>query len=161
MQKAFEIVITHSSITDQQKKDVLLFWEKEAAFSNPEIAKKRVDEVIAIAREDQKIIGVSSGVKGIYESMNERFLFYRSFIGKEYRAHGLSKSLFNAVFDHFNQISSSENVIGIFVSFENTLLNKISRAVITECHNLTFIGFNENGIQLRVAYFDNAQLTKL
>ncbi|MEP0987309.1 hypothetical protein [Ekhidna sp.] len=158
MQKEFEIVITHSSITDKQKKDILAFWEKEGAFSDVRIANKRVEEVIAIAKKGREIVGVSSGVKGIYELMNQRFLFYRSFIGKNHRIKGLSKCLFNATFDYFNEISKSENIIGIFVSFENKMLNNKTRAVVTECHNLTLIGFNEHGIQLRVAYFDEAEI---
>ena len=68
--------------------------------------------------------------------------------------------IYHHVFDELNKEEEFKNykIIGILSAFENAHLNQNRKAVWKEHRNLTFIGFDPRGVQLRVSYFDNAEI---
>ncbi|MEQ8628050.1 hypothetical protein [Ekhidna sp.] len=160
MDKNLNIEFVWKNVPENLKKSVVEFWLKEGAMTKEDDALKRADELLAVCQSDGQIIGVATGIKTMYPALRNNFIVYRSYVTEKHRHAGVASSIFNLVYDTFNDDKTYEkyDVIGILCAFENAHLNQNKFAVWAKNRNLTFIGFDNRGVQLRVAYFEGAQI---
>ncbi|WP_370087404.1 GNAT family N-acetyltransferase [Ekhidna sp.] len=161
MDKNFSVEFIWQNASEELKKKVVAFWINEGAIKQEEDAISRSNELLAVCKDqDGNIIGVSTGVKSIYPALKNHFLVYRSYVTPDYRHQGIAGLIYQKVYDELNKVEvfKGHGIIGILSAFENAHLNKDKRAVWKEHCNLTFIGFDHRGVQLRVSYFDDAEI---
>ena len=146
------------------KSKVIKFWIDENCMSEKEAGKRINEALIAILDSDDNIVSVCSGKPYLVDSVRDWFLYYRTYTRPEYRNKDFAKALFVTVFDYFDNLDIRKiegvDVKGIYVVFENDILNQSVTKFVTEKSRLTLIGFNEKNQQLRIAYFKNAELKK-
>lgn len=154
-----EYILVYEKHNKKIDDEILSFWESEKALQNPDnfILKKRLSDIIYIVKIDNKIAAICSCDLIFVSQLNGKFLYYRSFVGIKYRNKDIAENLLQETYNYFNSIGAFnlKDIKGIYIIFENELLNKYVR---TYYHPLggTLIGFEENGNQIRVKYFDKA-----
>lgn len=151
------------STNQKLKEKVVNFWISQNCMSEEE-AKNRIHGALAAILDDNNdIIGVCSGRPIYVEQLRDWFLYYRSFTKPEFRNLDISKYLLNSTFEGINK-SESKKILGdkelkgIYIVFENDILNENVKEYITSDAKLIFIGFNDKNQQLRVRYFDGTTL---
>jgi hypothetical protein len=110
-----------------------------------------------VVKIKNEIVAVCSCYSIFVSQLNGDFLYYRSFVSKNYRNQNIAENLLQETYNYFNPLRTFnlKEVKGIYIIFENELLNKYVR---TYYHPLGgyLIGFEKNGNQIRVKYFDNS-----
>ena len=144
------------------KDKVLNFWISEGCMSEKE-AHSRLKEVLAaVLDDDNNVIGVCSGKPYFVEQLKDWFIYYRDYTKPEYRNLDITKFLLNSVIQFMNksEIRKIEgiDVKGVYIVFESEILNKFVKKFVASESKLTLIGWNEKDQQIRVAYFDDAQM---
>lgn len=144
------------------KDKVLNFWISEGCMSEKE-AHSRLKEVLAaVLDDDNNVIGVCSGKPYFVEQLKDWFIYYRAYTKPEYRNLDITKFLLNSVIQFMNksEIRKIEgiDVKGVYIVFESEILNKFVKKFVASESKLTLIGWNEKDQQIRVAYFDDAQM---
>lgn len=144
------------------KDKVLNFWISEGCMSEKE-AHSRLKEVLAaVLDDDNNVIAVCSGKPYFVEQIKDWFIYYRAYTKPEYRNLDITKFLLNSVIQFMNKSEVRKiegiDVKGVYIVFESEILNKFVKKFITSESKLTLIGWNEKDQQIRVAYFDDAQM---
>lgn len=144
------------------KEKVLNFWISEGCMSENE-AHNRIKEVLAaVLDDDNNVIAVCSGKPYFVEQLKDWFIYYRAYTKPEYRNLDITKFLLNSVIQFMNksEIRKIEgvDVKGVYIVFESEILNKFVKKFVASESKLTLIGWNEKDQQIRVAYFDDAQM---
>lgn len=144
------------------KDKVLNFWISEGCMSEKE-AHSRLKEVLAaVLDDDNNVIAVCSGKPYFVEQLKDWFIYYRAYTKPEYRNLDITKFLLNSVIQFMNksEIRKIEgvDVKGVYIVFESEILNKFVKKFVASESKLTLIGWNEKDQQIRVAYFDDAQM---
>lgn len=144
------------------KDKVLNFWISEGCMSEKE-AHSRIKEVLAaVLDDDNNVIAVCSGKPYFVEQLKDWFIYYRAYTKPEYRNLDITKFLLNSVIQFMNksEIRKIEgvDVKGVYIVFESEILNKFVKKFVASESKLTLIGWNEKDQQIRVAYFDDAQM---
>lgn len=144
------------------KDKVLNFWISEGCMSEKE-AHSRLKEVLAaVLDDDNNVIAVCSGKPYFVEQLKDWFIYYRAYTKPEYRNLDITKFLLTSVIQFMNKSESRKiegiDVKGVYIVFESEILNKFVKKFVTSESKLTLIGWNEKDQQIRVAYFDDAQM---
>ena len=154
-----EYILVYGNHNEQIDEEIINFWESEGALAKSDdfILKKRLSEVIYVVKIKNKIVAVCSCCSIFVSQLNGDFLYYRSFVSKNYRNKNIAENLLQETYNYFNTLRTFnlKDVKGIYIIFENELLNKYVR---TYYHPIigNLIGFEKNGNQIRVKYFDNS-----
>jgi hypothetical protein len=154
-----DYILIYGNHNKQIDNEIINFWKSEKSLQTYDdfILERRLSEVIYVVKIENKISAVCSCDLMFVNQLNGDFLYYRSFVGQNYRNKGIAGNLLQETYNHFNQFPTFKlkDVKGIYIIFENELLNKYIR---TYHHPFsgTLIGFEKNGNQIRVKYFDNA-----
>ena len=137
---------------------IINFWLKEEAFSI-EVAKERVKECIFVALNEDEIVGVCSGTPMYVDTLRDWFYYYRSYTKKDNRHEGLAKLLIKETCNYLNnnRIIDNKELNGVYIIFQNELLNKYVKEYITKDTRLIFLGFNDKDQQTRVFYFEDSK----
>lgn len=142
------------------------FWLSENALQgDEEKMEDRAQELIMVARnKDKKIVGVNSASRiKVRQLNNQIFYFYRVFVGSEYRDEGLMMSLAHKSreFLHGRYLSGEDaSVKGFYLAVESPILQKVQTKAVMLIGGIEhpFIGVDELGRHLRVAWFDEATI---
>jgi hypothetical protein len=147
----------HNEIIDSK---IINFWRLENSLHDTTdyALEKRLSEVIYIVTIDSKIVAVSSCGLVFVNELRGNFLYYRSFVGQNYRNNNIAENLLQVVYEYFNPLRTFnlEDIKGIYIIFENELLNKYVRKY-QHPFGGTLLGFDENKNQIRVKYFADSE----
>lgn len=145
------------------KQEIIDFWMKEKALPTLEAAKKRVEEVALIAREESgNIIAIST----VYEKFNKQlenfFYYYRSYVAPQARKSKLAASMIVETRD-FLEANFIKKVktrpIGMMVEVENKALQTYKNEAVWPLSKMVYIGRSEKGNHVRVYYFQDARIS--
>jgi len=152
-----EYKLVYGNHTKELDEEIAIFWKSENALNSPNDYLKRLSEVVFIIKIDNNIAAVCSCQLRFITELKGDFLYYRSFVGENYRNKKLLEKLIEKTYNHFNLLPNfnEKEVKGIYIIFESEVLNKYVRNYSHSIGNL--IGFEENGNQIRVQYFTDAK----
>lgn len=161
---AFNPVPVWKQVTPETKAEVLAFWTRNRAIGDPERAQQRADEVVCLARgDDGELCGVSTAVIRVLPRLLQPMYYYRLFLAKSVRGQGQVIPFYNKareVLQAYNASLPEPESLGLLLELESRYLDAFHKqAYITEADS-TFIGYSPRGLQLRVTYFDGAQLMR-
>lgn len=159
---SFKFAQIFKSDNSALKSKVIDFWTSEKCMPEDE-AKRRINEaLLAILDANDNVVSVCSGKALYLDSLRDWFLYYRSYTKPEFRNLDFGKALLAQVIDFMNSLEvrtiEGVNVKGVYVVFENDILNESIKDFVTKKTKLTLIGFNDKNQQMRVAFFDGAKL---
>ncbi|HKI47973.1 MAG TPA: GNAT family N-acetyltransferase [Desulfobacteria bacterium] len=149
-------------VSPDLKKEIVRFWAGTTALTIQAEALERAEEVVFVVRNlSRKIVGVCTAKKIFSERLNNHVYFYRTMIDPGYRRHGLAIDLLIKTRDflegQFKQEVERES-IGILLTLENEDLNRTFRKAVWPRTGFIFIGYNRNGHQVRIYYFEGAEI---
>lgn len=159
--KEFGLEVVWQNVTPELAEELTAFWLRERALPSPELAARRVQQVLVICRENKTgdIVGVSTAVKmAVPRLLNNVVYYYRHFVADAFRRQHIGTDLVVASRIHLNEQFTSgadRSANGFFTVTESTILTKARRQGVS--HAGTFMGVNEKGEHLRIAWFDGAK----
>jgi len=136
------------------------FLQEQAGFSQENAANRSKEMLFLVLDENDIVIGSCSGYPIYVEELMGTFIYYRSFISPKNRHEGISIKLFKEVREYFNsnRIYGPVELKGIYIIFENEILNNINDYITK--NGLILIGFTKEKKQIRVSYFNNSKFDK-
>jgi hypothetical protein len=153
---AATIDVVRGALDQTRADDLLSFWRRRRALSEPE-AQRRLPEVVCVLRRDGAVVGASS----VYESDvaligNRRFWVYRSLLDQAVADQGpnMARATFTALQAEFE--GSSEAPIGLCLLLSREERRLRSAEAVWPDPRMIYAGYVGDGRQVRLAYFENA-----
>jgi len=144
------------------KKQIIQFWETNSVPLTKNEAETRTQQVVLIAKNLKKdIIAVCSVQRIFIENMNNYFYYFRTMVDPMYRRLGIAVRFTLETRNFFNQLFIDEkdrSCIGMYIVAESELLNLNIRQAVWPRTGFVFVGFNKKGQQMRVYYFQDAEI---
>lgn len=155
-----KIEFVYQNLSDEVKKEAINFWVSEGALSE-EQAQNRVNELVLLARDElNRIVGVSTIIKRLYEPIGKTFWVFRAFIAAKHRQQGVVLNLImeakKQLNERFKQGHNPE-VIGILLKVQSPILMKHFPQATWPRTQFHFVGV-EDGCHMRISYFDDARI---
>ena len=149
-------------ITPDIKEEVIQFWEKNSVPLTKQEAETRSQQVVFIAKNiKHHIIGVCSVNRIFIKNMNNYFYYFRTMVDPLFRRMGLAVRFTLETRNFFNSLfidGKDRSCIGMYIVAESELLNQNIRQAVWPRTGFVFVGFNQKGQQMRVFYFQDAEI---
>lgn len=157
-----EFVPVWKDVTPELAKELVEFWEEQKAILDPATAKRRVEQVVCIARDDAgALCGVGTALLKVIPRLRQPTYYYRQFFAKALRGQHQELPFFQAckrVLQQYNAGLKRPESLGILLEVENAKIAAAYRRAVEPGFDAVFIGYSPRGLQLRVSYFDDAIL---
>jgi hypothetical protein len=148
-------------VTPDLKREIIEFWKRCNALPPAEDPEERADQVVFIVRsESGEIAGLNTAVKVFAKRFNNSFYFYRTMTAPGFRVAGIADELVVRTRDFLEDLFKRETektCIGILMTLESEILNTRFNEAIRP-NKFIFMGYNERGHQIRVYYFEGAEI---
>lgn len=159
---SFEIMPVWKNITPELEAELVEFWLGNKAIGDEKLAVERAKQVVCLARSEQGVIvGVSTVQPRIVPRLRQPMYYYRNFIAADYRGKQLSIPFLlktKEVLQDYNKALPKPVCIGIIMELENQSLAAHFNQAYWHRVGFTFIGYSPKGLQLRIWYFEGAEL---
>ena len=158
----FKIEIVWQQMTPELSAEVIEFWLEEKALPDIKLAEERVKQVLVVCRENQTndIVGVATAVKmAVPRLMNNVVYYYRHFVAETCRKKNIGTEMLGVSREHLNERFASgqdTSAKGLFTVTESKILQKSRRQGVSPAG--VFMGVNDKGEHLRIAWFDGAKI---
>src|SRR6056297_3212612 len=142
-------VIWHG-LDDAGRAEIIAFWNEHGAITDHETARRRVDQVVAVARSDD---GDLAG----------KVFYYRTFIAPRYRnglvVYRLLQQAVRAL-ESYSRDNSEDGALGVYLELENPSFGKHLRQAVWRRKGLefTYIGRTPRGLERRVLWFGHSEI---
>ncbi len=160
-QDEFKMEVIWQNITPALSEEICAFWQREGALPNPDLAARRVKQVLVVCRatDSGDIVGVATAVKmAVPRLLNNVVYYYRHYVAENWRQKQIGTALVRTSRQYLNQrfVSGEDtSAKGLFTVTESPILQKARRQGVSPAG--TFMGVNEKGEHLRIAWFDGAK----
>lgn len=155
--------LVHGNLTEEQQEKLIKLWLGAGVLPNRETCLARLPQVAALAYHADSIVGVGSVFPVVVPHLRAELLGYRSFISAEVRGGQTATELLNVIFEERNRQFANNDVStrlpGIAYSLQNAQLNASVVDLISPRSGFILAGFDKEGRQIRVRYFDGATVT--
>jgi hypothetical protein len=151
-----------NAVSPEVKKDLIEFWRKNKALPPGEDPEERAMQAIFIARNAEGTIVSACTAKKIYvRRFRNYFWFYRTMTDRHFRFKGLALELLvkaKALLEKHFKEEADNSPIGIIFHIENKEVAERFRQAVTPRTKAVFMGYNAAGHQIRVCYFEGAEI---
>lgn len=156
------IVPVWREVTPALVEELSRFWLEHKAIGGAEQAVRRAQQAVVVARDaDGALCGVATAVVRVLPRLRQPMYYYRQFFAPKLRGRFHALTVFRRakqVLQAYNATLARPESLGLLLEIENThLAGRFQRAHMPHTQ-ATFIGYSPAGLQLRVAYFDDAML---
>lgn len=142
--------------------ELVAFWRDHNAIVNEAIARRRVEQVVCIARDEHgTLCGVGTALVKVLPRLRQPTYYYRQFFAKALRGQHQELAFFQRckqVLQAYNAGLTQAESLGILLEIENAKIAAAYKRAIEPGFEAVFIGYSPRGLQLRVSYFDDARL---
>lgn len=140
---------------------VIEFWRRENAISDDAQARSRLGEIVMYAHDpDAGVAAVCTAVPATLPRLGQPMYYYRAFVGHRWRSTRLVLNLFKRSLAVLETYARDHDFpcIGVLMEMENARFGESLRAPVWRRTGFVYIGKSKRGLDLRVKYFDGAQL---
>ncbi len=158
---AVEIIPVWKQVGPELQAELARFWVENGAMLDESKAAERAAEVVCIARDRDKLAGVSTAYARIAPFLRQPMYYYRNYVAPEFRSQGLSIPFINASFDEIERqelAKAKPQCIGVMLSIENQRLAKHYDEAYWWQSQFIYAGISRENTSLRVRYFDGVRL---
>jgi hypothetical protein len=144
-------------------KDAIEFWRNLGVLPRGVSPEQRVSELCAAAYAGDELIGVSTVSLGQLAPVRCRVGFFRCSVKPAHIHRRIAWRLAKYSRDLLEQWSKSnpdEKVLGMAAILENPNFDLLGTRPIWRRADLTLIGYNQLGQQIRLAWFDHARMQR-
>lgn len=158
---SFEFITHWPQGTPKDGHAVLEFWRREKAIADEAQAQQRLREIVLHATTSEgEVAAVCTAVPMTLPRLGQPMYYYRCFIGKTWR----STRLVLLLLKHAQRVleeHARENAfpcVGMVLELENARFSKKMRMPVWPWGGFVYIGKSQRNLDLRVYYFNGAQL---
>ena len=158
---AAEIIPVWKRVGPELQAELASYWIDNGAMTDRAKAAERALEAICIARDEGRIVGVTTGYPRIVPMLRQPMYYLRMHIAKPARNQMLSIPFVKASFDEIErQELAKEKVmcLGVIIQLENERLAQHYNEAYWWQSKFVFAGYSRDNMQLRVRYFDGVRL---
>jgi hypothetical protein len=152
-----------------EREEVIDFWLAESALPNRPVAEERAQQVLVVARDFAgHVAGVSTAVPTFVSQLGFDCFYYRTFIGRAHRRHGLrsTKLMWNIALESYRFLNQrflegcDPSVLGLYAVIESPSIMRNRSDLVWHDGgmNAVYIGRMPDGRHIRVWYFDGARI---
>jgi hypothetical protein len=156
-----ELIPVWNAITPELQAELSTFWIEQKAMLDEAKAVDRASQVVCIARDEGRIVGVSTAFARIVPLLRQPMYYYRNYIAPEYRNHGLSIPFITTRFDEIERQELAKDkptCLGLIVSLQNERLSKHYDQAYWWQSKFVYAGISRDEQVTRVRYFKGARL---
>ncbi|MBV2209119.1 MAG: hypothetical protein KUL77_06110 [Thermomonas sp.] len=157
-----EFIPVWRAVTPELAKELIDFWRDTGAIADEAAAKQRVQQVVCVARDGEgKLCGVGTAIIKVIPRLRQPMYYYRQFFAKTLRGKHQELAFFQRckqVLQEYNTALAQTESLGILLEIENEKIAVAYKQAVIPGFDAVFIGYSPRGLQLRVSYFDNAEL---
>lgn len=157
-----EFVPVWKQVTPELAKELVEFWQEQKAILDPVAAKRRVEQVVCIARDESgALCGVGTALLKVIPRLRQPTYYYRQFFAKALRGQHQELPFFQSckqVLQQYNAGLKRPESLGILLEVENAKIAAAYKRAVEPGFDAVFIGYSPRGLQLRVSYFEDAIL---
>jgi hypothetical protein len=159
---SFEILPVWKSVSPGLVTELLGFWARNQAIAQAETAALRARQAVCIARDRRgQLCGVGTALLRVLPRLRQPMYYYRQFFAEPFRGQQQAIPFFNqarVLLQAHNASLEKPESLGVLLELESKLLMTRAARAYEPAADSTFIGYSPRGLQLRVSYFDDAQL---
>ncbi len=157
-----EIQTVWKKVTPALGEELMAFWRNNKAIVDDTAAAKRATQAVCIVRDvEGAICGVGTAVIKVLPRLRQPMYYYRQFFAKSMRGKHQELAFFKhakqALQDYNATLGKTES-LGILLEIENAKIIASYKRAHEQGFDATFIGYSPRGLQLRVSYFEGAEL---
>ena len=157
-----EFVPVWKQVTPDLAQELMAFWQASKAVVEPGAAATRALQAVCVARDGNgALCGVATAVVKALPRLRQPTYYYRQFFAKALRGQHQELAFFQfakRVLQDYNAALPKAESLGILLEIENAKIAAAYRRAHEPGFEATFIGYSPRGLQLRVSYFDGAEL---
>ncbi len=150
-----QIEVVAGAAPPQLREELLEFWRNQAAFSGP-AAERRLDEVVCVLRQSDRVVGVSSVFAAEVEMIaGWRFWVFRCLVGPghENRVFELISATFKAL--DSQHVTDRGEPVGLCVLVDPAQRHHLPPEAEWTDPRMIYAGYLPDGRQVRIAYFSD------
>lgn len=140
--------------------EVVDFWLGQRVLAESE-AHHRANEVCCVARCQGTLVAISTARLAWIEQVRAHLYYYRCFVAPEYREQTLAARITVASRDALEQYAQERpdvGAVGVVAVIESDALRSLAAQPVWRRSRLALLGYNANGQQVRVYWFEHARL---
>jgi hypothetical protein len=144
-------------------KDAIAFWRDLRVLPPGVAPEQRVGELCAAAYAGDKLIGVSTVSLGQLPTVRCRVGFFRCSVNPAHIHRRIAWRLLKysrELLEQWSKCHPNEKVLGMAAILENPNFDLLGTRPIWRGSDLTLIGYNQLGQQIRLAWFDHARMQR-
>lgn len=138
---------------------VVDFWMHHEAIPDVAEAERRSHEICCLGKAGEEIVAVSTVQLTHVQQLKAPLYYYRCFIAPDYRGQRMATAITTRTRDLLEEWSRgrADAGLGLIATFQSPALRNIARMPVSPS-GLVFIGYDGRGDQVRVYWFEHAQL---
>ena len=158
---AVEIIPVWKRVDPELAAEIARYWVDNGAMLDAEKAAERASEVVCIARDKGRIVGLTTAYPRIVPMLRQPMYYLRMHIAQAARNEGLSIPF---VKDSFKEIERQELAkdkllcLGVILQLQNERLAQHYNEAYWWQSQFVFAGYSRDNQQIRVRYFEGAKL---
>ncbi len=157
-----EIVPVWQQVTPELAQELMAFWRDNKAIGDEAAAAARAMQAVCVARDESgALCGVGTAVVKVLPRLRQPMHYYRQYFAKGLRGQHQELPFYRRakqiLQDHNASLAQPES-LGILLEVENGKIAAAYKRAYEPAFDATFIGYSSRGLQLRVSYFDDAEL---
>ena len=157
-----QVAAVWQQVTPALVEELARFWLQHNAIGDADKAALRARQAVLVARDvDGNLCGVATAVLRVLPRLRQPLYYYRQFFAPQLRGRYQVLTFFRRakqVLQAYNAALPRAESLGLLMEIENPqLARQFNRAHMPQTQ-ATFIGYSPAGLQLRVSYFDGAEL---
>lgn len=157
-----DFVPVWKEVTPALEAELIAFWRDNKAIGDEATAAVRARQAVCIARdEDGALGGVVTAVIKVLPRLRQPMYYYRMFFSRALRGQQQFLPIYlcaKQVLQNYNAGLQTPESLGLLLELENDKFASAYRHAHEPAFDATFIGYSPRGLQLRVSYFDGAEL---
>jgi hypothetical protein len=157
-----EFVPVWKQVTPELEQELLGFWREHNAILDEDLARRRAAQAVCVVRDEDGVLrGVTTAVVKVLPRLRQPMYYYRMFFSPGLRGHQQFLPAFRRAKDILQEYNASlerPESLGLLIEIENDKIATAYPHAHEPAFGATFIGYSPRGLQLRVSYFDGAEL---
>jgi hypothetical protein len=143
------------------ERDALAFWDANNLMPKNAAPADRLRELCSAAYEGERMIAVSTAKLTDVAFLKSRIAMWRCAIAPDRRGQHLSTEMgrfSREVLEQWARENQGERVMGMGTTIQTANLDEKKKRPIWKASGLVFVGYSAQGQQVRVAWFDHAEV---
>ena len=158
---AAEIIPVWKRVGPELQAELASYWIDNGAMKDPAKAAERAREVVCIAREEGRIVGVTTAFARIAPALRQPMYYLRMHIARPARSQSLSIPFVKESFAEIERQELAKDKVlclGVILKLQNQRLAAHYNEAYWWQSNFVFAGYSPDNLQLRVRYFEGVRL---